>query len=78
MCYDQLYLTYTVQCWSKEIPVHRQLSTCSLKHIMLKVTRHICFINSKNLQLLDVQACNSAKGSEEATRVTCEAPRGLT
>ncbi len=26
----------------------------------LKVTRHLCFRNSKNLQLLDVQACNSA------------------
>ena len=25
-----------------------------------KVTRHLCFKNSKNLQLLDVQACNSA------------------
>ena len=25
-----------------------------------KVTRHLCLKNSKNLQLLDVQACNSA------------------
>ncbi len=28
----------------------------------LKVARHLCFKNSKNLQLLDVQACNSADG----------------
>ncbi len=27
---------------------------------LLKVTRHLCFKNSKNLQLLDVRACNSA------------------
>ncbi len=27
---------------------------------ILKITRHVCFKNSKNLQLLDVQACNSA------------------
>ncbi len=27
---------------------------------LFKVTRHLCFKNSKNLQLLDVQACNSA------------------
>ncbi len=26
----------------------------------LKVTRHLCFKNSKKLQLLDIQACNSA------------------
>ena len=26
----------------------------------VKVARHLCFKNSKNLQLLDVQACNSA------------------
>ncbi len=26
----------------------------------LKVTRHLCFKNGKNLQLLDVQACNSS------------------
>ncbi len=31
---------------------------CPLIHI--KVTRHLCFKKSKNLQLLDVQACNSA------------------
>ncbi len=31
------------------------------KHFtQLKVTIHLCFKNSKNLQLLDVQACNSA------------------
>ena len=27
--------------------------------VFIKVTRHLCSKNSKNLQLLDVQACNS-------------------
>ncbi len=27
---------------------------------MIKVTRHLCFKNSKKLQLMDVQACISA------------------
>ena len=31
-----------------------------LPRILLKVTRHLCFKNSKNLQLLDIQACKSA------------------
>ncbi len=32
---------------------------------IIKVTRHLCFKNSKYLQLLDVQACNSAKKQQK-------------
>ncbi len=32
----------------------------SSSKVPLKVTRHLCFKNSKNLQLLDVRACNLA------------------
>ncbi len=37
-------------------------SSLSLCGMCFKVTRHVCFKNSKNLQLLDIQACNLAKG----------------
>ncbi len=31
-----------------------------MSKLRVKVTRHLCFTNSKKLQLLAVQACNSA------------------
>ena len=41
--------------------VYKCLVSCRLLLIlMLKVTRYLCFKNGKNLQLLDVQVCNSA------------------
>ncbi len=40
--------------------VVRVIKLLSRSSIPFKVTRHLCFKNSKKLQLLDVQACNLA------------------
>ncbi len=41
-------------------PVDGMMGSFMLILHAIKVTRHLCFKDKKDLQLLDVQACNSA------------------